>query len=521
MPKSEQVPVVNRIGRLTRFGYVIDKKDLTTEQLKKIRDDLIVKPFRMKQYDFGNDNMFPVYHENADLIKIPKYYGIEKFGQPKVNALEETEYETINIEYKGLLRPRQEVITSNVYKGMDTGRGGLLLAGCGTGKTNMGIHAIARYKVPTLIIVHKSFLMDQFIERLITFTNIKRSDIGILQQKKEELDKPIVIAMIQSLLKKDLSDERYKRFGMVLIDEVHHMGARNFSKLFLKMTTKYMLGISAERQRADGLYKIINWFMGPILHYEKQPVNENVIVKRYFYKSLDANNCRVIHHKNIEDYNRSKMVTNLIDIDLRNKFIYRIILELFDQGKTILFLSGRLDHIMQIRKMLRKNEYLKGSYGLYLGGMKKEDLKKSSMKQIILASYEMASEGLDIPGLNVVIFGTPKSNIRQSASRILRKEEYEEPPIMIDIIDDFTDYVKSQTDNIFVKQSKSREAYFTKQHYNIQDFLVTEKENHKTRQYCLDKDFISESLKKPGDKSQKKTPVKTNKVDYSQVKFLD
>jgi superfamily II DNA or RNA helicase len=517
MPNAPQC-----IGKITRYGYIIDKKELTGKQLKFIRGELLVKPFRMKQYDFGNDNMFPVYHENAEMIKIPKYYGIEKFGNPKNNKLNVMKYETINIEYKGLLRPRQEVITSNVYKGMDENGGGLMLAGCGTGKTNMGIHAIARYKVPTLIIVHKTFLMEQFIDRLITFTNIKRRDIGILQQKKEELDKPIVIATIQSLLKKDLSDERYKRFGFILIDEVHHMGARNFSRFFLQMTTKYMLGISAERQRADGLYKIINWFMGPILHYEKQPVNENVIVKRYFYRSLDEKHCRIIHHKNIEDFNRSKMVTNLINIPMRNKFIYKSILELFDQGKTILFLSGRLDHIMIIRKMLRKNEYLKGSYGLYLGGMKKEDLKRSSVKQIILASYEMASEGLDIPGLNVVIFGTPKSNIRQSASRILRKEEYEEPPIMIDIIDDFSKYVKNAGDNIFLKQSRTREAYFTKQHYNIQDFLLTEEEEHKTRKYCLDKEFIIESLRKPGDKSQKK-PIKTkeNVIDYSKVKFLD
>jgi len=509
MPLRESL----KSSRITRYGYIVDKKELSEKQLDEIRTDLNVKPFKMKQFDFGTES-FPVFHENGDVIKIPKYYGIEKFGNPQTNKLEQR-YEKINLRYKGLLRPRQQVIMKNVKKGLDSGRGGLLLAGCGQGKTNMVIEAIAHYGVPTIIVVHKSFLMDQFIDRILSFTNFKRNQIGILQQKKEELDKPIVIAMIQSLLKKDLSDPRYARFGMMIIDEVHHMGAKNFSKLFLRMSTKYMLGISAERTRPDGLYKIINWFMGPVLHYEKQKPNENVIVKRYFYKSQDEENCRVLRHHNVDDFNRSKMISNLVEIKMRNKFIFKLILELFDQGKSILFMTGRISQVMKIRKMLKKNKYTNRSYGLYLGGMKKEDLKRSSMKQIILATYDMASEGLDIPGLNVILFGTGRSNVRQSASRILRKEEdaYEEPPIMIDIIDDLQTDTKE--DNLFMRQSEKRLKYFVSQHYNIQDFKISEKKG-------FDMDYISESLLRPSDPSQKRKMVKeAGKEDFSNIKFID
>ena len=70
--------------------------------------------------------------------------------------------------------------------------------------------------------------------------------------------------MVQSLARIDYDDEIFKDFGLIIIDEVHHMGARNFSKIYQKMTAKYMLGISAEKNRDDGLYKIINWYMGPI-----------------------------------------------------------------------------------------------------------------------------------------------------------------------------------------------------------------------------------------------------------------
>lgn len=502
-----------KTARITRYGYIIEKKELTAEQLKKLKKELTVKPFRMKQYDFGPDNSFPVFTENGDLIKIPKYYGIAEFGKPTEDQLERR-YEKINMEYLGKLRPRQKEIMKNVCNGLDTGRGGLLLEGCGGGKTNMGIYAIAKYDVPTLIVVHKSFLMNQFIDRILSFTNFKREHIGIVQQKKCELDKPIVIAMIQSLLKKDFSDERFKRFGMILIDEVHHMGAKNFSRLFLKITTKYMLGISAERSRMDGLYKIINWFMGPILHYGKQQPNENVIVKRYMYHTEDHEHARVHKHHKIDDFNRSKMVTNLTRNKQRTKFIYNLIVELFDQGKTILFMTGRTKHVMKLRKMLRNNEYTKKSYGLYIGEMKKEDLQRSSAKQIILATYDMASEGLDIPTLNVILFGSPRTNVRQSASRILRKElgDYEEPPLMIDIVDKLDTDIAEE--DLFIKQGRKRLDYFVSQHYNIQEFTIKERKGHHK-----DEELIRESLLKPADKTQKKVAV--NKDKEIIINFVD
>jgi len=139
---------------------------------------------------------------------------------------------------------------------------------------------------------------------------------------------------------------------------------------------------------------------------------------------------------------------------------------LFDQGKNILFLSGRIDQVNLFYKLLQENEYIKGNVGKYLGGMSENDLADSATKQIILGTYEMAQEGLDIENLNVVILSTPKSSIKQSVGRILRKEVYEEHPIVIDIVDD--------DNSVFKKQSNTRDAFYKKQHFNIQEFKFSD-----------------------------------------------
>nr|QZX43146.2 ATP dependent helicase [Mimivirus sp.] len=300
--------------------------------------------------------------------------------------------------------------------------------------------------------------------------------------------------MVQSLSKIDYDDAIFKDFGMVIIDEVHHMGAKNFSKLYQKISTKYMLGISAEHNRNDGMYKIINWYMGPILHMEEQKPNDKVIVKRFNYKTSNKDRIKLIKN-NFDEPNRSAMVTNLVYIKWRNRFILNLIKQLYDQGKNVLFLSGRLKQINLLYKLLNNDEYISGNVGKYVGGMTEDSLKSSSQKQIILGSYGMAEEGLDIENLNVVILGTPKSAIKQSVGRILRKEVYEEHPIVIDIID---------IDNpVFKKQSYTREKYYKKQHYNIQNFDIAD---YDLKNYHIwnDDKFLLKALTQIPEKTSKK-----------------
>ncbi len=496
--------------KITRFGYIIKKKSLTDTQLANLKTDLTVKPYKMASFaKFAKDDSFPLYVENGDYIGCPKYYGIEKFGEPDVNKLENYDYPKFNIKYMGKLRPRQELIVNKVIDGFERQRGGLLIAGCGSGKTNMAIYLACKYKLKTLFIVHKTFLKNQVINRILSTTNVKK--VGIIQQRKVDTDHAFVVGMVQSLAKIDYDDLIFKDFGMIIIDEVHHMGARNFSKVYQKMSAKYMLGISAEKSRNDGLYKIINWYMGPILHAEEQNPNEMVVVKKFYFSSSNKERTKVILNRYTNEPDRSTMVTNLIKIKKRNRFILKLIEELFDQGKNVLCLTGRLSQIDIFEKLLEENEYTRGNVGKYIGGMSEESLAVSATKQIILGTYSMAEEGLDIENLNVVILCTPKSAIKQSVGRILRKDVYEEHPIVIDIVD--------EDNSIFKNQMNTREKYYKKQKYNIQTMKISD---HEKKNYFMwdDTEYIKESISKKPPKP-KKQPVnnKPGNLGDSRPKF--
>lgn len=500
--------------KITRFGYIVNKNSLTDEKLAEIKADLTVNPIKLGNYGkFAKNNKFPLYLENGDYMGIPKYYGIEKLGQPNINRLETYEYPIQNMEYIGKLRPHQETIVNNVCKGLDEHRGGLLIAGCGLGKTNMAIYIACKYKLKTLFIVHKTFLKNQVINRIQSTTNIQR--VGIIQQKKAETEYPFVVGMVQSLAKIEYDDEIFKDFGMIIIDEVHHMGAKNFSKVYQK-TSRYMLGISAERKRNDGMYKIINWYMGPILHAEEQKPNDMVVVKKFHYKTSNKERIKVVKNRFTNEPDRSTMVTNLVHIKRRNRFIIKIIEELFDQGKNILCLSGRIKQVNLFYNLLDKNEYITGNIGKYLGGMSEQDLAISATKQIIFGTYSMAEEGLDIENLNVVILCTPKSAIKQSVGRILRKDVYEEHPIVIDIIDD---------DNpVFKRQLNARDTYYNKQQYNIQKFNIADYELEEHISWN-DNEEIKKALQLvPAKKKfipKKEIKKHTGPINCDDIEFLD
>lgn len=451
--------------KITRFGYIINKSEFSEDLLEEIRKELRVCPKVLKAYQsVAAKKAWSVFVENGKLLSVPKYYGLNKLGEPEKNLLETYDYPQRDMHYLGLLRPNQQIIVDKVIQGFEKQRGGVLVAGCGSGKTNMAIYIACHYKIKTLFIVHKFFLKNQIMDRIKSTTNIE--DVGTIQGDKVDTDHPFVIGMVQSLYTRDYDDKIFRDFGMVIIDEVHHMGARKFSEVFLKIGAKYMLGISAEKERNDGLYKIINWYMGPFHHVEEQKPNDMVVVKRFNYSTANKERIKTIINKYTKEPDRSTMITNLICIRRRNNFILNLLLELFDMGKNVLLLTGRLDQIKRFEKKLGENEYTKNSFGLYIGGMSESDLAISATKQLILGTFSMAEEGLDIDGLNVVIFATPKSSIKQSVGRILRKEIYEEHPIVIDIVD--------EDNSIFKKQAYTRSKYYQKQHYAIQEFNVAD-----------------------------------------------
>jgi hypothetical protein len=188
------------------------------------------------------------------------------------------------------------------------------------------------------------------------------------------------------------------------------------------------------------------------------------------------------------------MITNLIKIDERNNFIANIIHAIGKcSDRKILIISDRLDHLETLKNLVDKKIKLDEENNIsepgeittskYIGSMKDYELKYASEANIIFGTYAMVEEGLDIPELNTLIFATPKKKIIQSIGRILRKPDYNIPPLIVDIADQFS---------IFEKWNSDRKKYYDKNSFNVSQYLSLNDKCLKIGEYLFNKKIIKD-----------------------------
>ncbi len=496
---------------LNHRGYVLSKSELTKEELSKLKNKLTVKPF-LGDYENENDNSeeFQVYTETEKKITVPRYYGIKKFGKPKKI---EFSGEDSNFEFNSKLRDYQNNIVDTCYTEITEKGGGLLSVGCGRGKTVMAIYLAHKLKAKTLVVVHKTFLQDQWLERIKQFTNAR---IGVIRQDKVEVEnKDIVIAMIQSLSMRDYDMEIFNKFKFVIYDEAHHCASKIFSKSLYKTGANYTLALSATPDRPDGLKKVMDWYLGPTIYMEKRKPNKQVLAKVFKYTTdnkLFVEKCIYNRKTQSNKPHMPTMINNLVAIDERNTHILNIINQLrkFPERK-ILILSGRRDHLKflkdsvdeQIKIDIENNKMEENECRTYyyLGGMKEQARKESETKgDILFATYDMAHEGLDIDRLNTVILSTPKKNIIQSVGRIMRKilEKGDLRPIIIDFSDELS---------IFKRQSDRRIKDYNESKYKVKLYYLKKDKFISYKDYLKEfKSFTEEEINKYMTEEDTKIP---------------
>ena len=164
---------------LGQKGYTIHKNEITIEKQKEIRNDLTIKPFVMGAPINNNQKTFPVYRESSNKFYVPHYYGVEKFGEPKQKKI--SEGIDIDLEFNGKLRENQEIVVNTYIEHVNKVGvgGGLLELPCAYGKTVLSLKIIAQLNKKTFIIVHKEFLMNQWIERIQQF--LPKARVGKIQ----------------------------------------------------------------------------------------------------------------------------------------------------------------------------------------------------------------------------------------------------------------------------------------------------------------------------------------------------
>jgi superfamily II DNA or RNA helicase len=436
-------------------GYTILKKELNDQQVSLIKKELMVRPYIPGSPVNNNVKTFPAYRESVQKYYLPRYFGEEHFGAAKEMKL--SEGDNISVAFNGELREHQwGPVNSYLDKvrATSTGGGGLLDLPCAFGKTSLSLYILSQLKKKTLVLVHKEFLFNQWIERIQQF--LPGARIGKIQGPVIDIeDKDIVLGMIQSLSMKEYPPSVFESFGLTIIDEVHHISSEVFSNTLFKLVTKYMLGLSATMNRKDGTSKIFKMFLGEVVFKENRKQDHPVVVRAVEYK-IDDEDFNEIVYDFRGNPQFSTMITKLCNYNRRSEFILQVLGDMLRENpnQQVMILAHNKSLLKYLYDAIAARNI--ASVGYYVGGMKEAALKESESKKVIIATYSMAAEGLDIKTLTTLIMATPKTDIEQSVGRILR--ERHGTPVVVDVIDKH---------DLFQKQWAKRKTFYRKQNYKI------------------------------------------------------
>ncbi len=312
--------------------------------------------------------------------------------------------------------------------------GAILEAGCGKGKTVMALELARRLGMKTVVLVHKSFLMDQWAERIEQF--LPDAKVGFWQTDRMDSgdDHDFVIAMVQSLTarSREYPPEQFASFGMVITDEVHRFAAPVWQSAITQFPAKYRLGLTATPNRRDGMQVVFFKHIGPIAY----TIKGQSILPNVYRVDLDT-------HVPRSDYimrwngevNTSKLITLLAANDARSQVIVDYGVRAVKQGRKVLILTDRRAHVDHLVHEIGIRTPDDVKVDQYVGGMSREAQKASAECDVIVGTYSMAQEGLDIPDLDTLLLATPKTSITQSVGRILREFPGKQNPVVVDFVD--------------------------------------------------------------------------------------
>ncbi len=346
--------------------------------------------------------------------------------------------------FVGTLNKKQEKVMNELLK-YDTG---VLCATTGFGKTVIAAKIISKLKVNALVLVNRNSLLEQWKERLSYFLDINKKEIGQIGASKENLNGKLDIASVQSLTKKENMEDLVKNYGLVIVDECHHVAAYGFEQVMKAIRSKYVYGLTATPTRKDGLHKIIYMQCGDIrVRVANRELKQNrkmehvVIVKNTGYK--------FIGEEEKQKLQISELLNDMCNNVFRNEIIIEDIKQSVLEGRIPIVLTERVDHLKILKEGL--DEKLKGlgiPVVIYKGTMGKKqavevqnilrEADEEGRPRIILATSSSIGEGFDDSRLDTLFLTMPvswKGRIIQYVGRLHREHDGKNKVIVYDYLD--------------------------------------------------------------------------------------
>jgi superfamily II DNA or RNA helicase len=441
---------------LTLNGYRVLKATVDAEPLRKT---LTVKPFIPSVF-VANKNAVPrykVYKEVEDALYVPKHFGIDSYGPPTETTRDVAQTDARYWTFTGSLRPVQEPVVNAFLK--PEPHDGILSLHTGGGKTVCALYIASQLRVPTLVIVHNSFLRDQWVDRVKSF--LPHARIGRIQGDFCEVEGyDVVIAMLQTLSMKEIPISTFKSLGLIIVDECHHIASEVFVQALPKVTSRYMLGLSATPSRKDGLMFVAHWFLGPLLYESKttDSSDTSIQVEVYEYKNDDPRFNEIIYNPQGVMFT-TLMINKLTEEVGRTQWLADILQDVLDESpeRQVLVLTDRVQHTKDLLAAL--SEPVRAQAAILSQAVKSDKRAEfCSTKRVLIATYAMCKEGFDVPTLNTLLMATPRPDIDQIVGRILRVEKSARTihPLILDIVDPQ-----------FRRQFQERNGLYKKRSYTV------------------------------------------------------
>lgn len=394
-----------------------------------------LKPQDAQKLTLFNDNDILYFYESLEMLgerfyRVPRYF----FSNEHVRDFRTTG-EKVDIKIKDDYKPRDSMQEEAIQTLINYDNG-LLSARVGFGKTYVAINAIAKMQIKALIIVNKLPLIKQWTEKILEYTNLTENDIGIIQGKNKDFDKPICISTVQTLSRRVKNNDKeflknmYSAdFGITFYDECHITAAApTFSTSVKAVYSKKIFGLSATPYRSDGLSKLLDWYIGPLI-FDETKVNIPVFIGLVDIPLV----VNPGYKKYIEWSNSTGLIPRYCKFlkkqDIYLKHIAEMIDTLIDNGRQVLALSSIIDILYLVQEQCKNKDKI----SIIHSSVKNKDYNK----QCILGTYGIFKEGMDIPRLDSLVYITPitgKTGLMQSIGRITRKTSKDKKAIVIDVV---------------------------------------------------------------------------------------